>query len=153
MCDVKILLSGGVQTVAHSCVLSAASPFFKSLLQHVPQTEIDTSSFPSEVIQEVLSFIYTGDAVFSMADLLLAHQVAAIFNIVSLMTLIQDMLLQHDLEPSDHVSDNILSGSTVQTTSDRQTVRTKEADHPMIPGHTLHGLEDNGDLDDPSVQV
>ena len=97
MCDVKICLSDDV-IFTHSCVLSAASPFLRSILEGTEAPELDFRDFPSKIIQEVIQFIYTGQMVIAKAEIYILYSVATHLHIPALISMLQTMVVADEKE-------------------------------------------------------
>jgi hypothetical protein len=63
LCDTRILAAGNVQLNAHAVILSASSPYFRSLFSSVKQGffTVRIDHVTSDVLVNVLHFIYTGE--------------------------------------------------------------------------------------------
>ena len=122
MCDVRIILQENVVLSAHSNVLAAASPLFKSILAGTVNPEINMQDFPMEIVQSVIDFIYTGSTRISRGDLLMLHSVSTSLNIPVLTDMTQK-LLQHSLPQvksvgKEHKSSKIWLSPNVDQLSD-----------------------------------
>jgi hypothetical protein len=93
MCDVRLVLKEEI-LLAHSCVLAATSPFFKSIFSGADNLEINLEDFPNRIILNILDFIYTGTSLFPKEDLELLHNVASTLNIPGLVDITKEMMLQ-----------------------------------------------------------
>ena len=131
MCDVRIILQENVILSAHSNVLAAASPLFKSILTGTVNPEINMQDFPMEIVRSVIDFIYTGSTRISRTDLLMLHSVSTSLNIPVLSDMTQK-LLQHSLPQvrsvaKEHKSSKIWLSPNIEQPSDESDQQGKSA--------------------------
>ena len=129
-CDVKLILQGGATDVAHSSVLAAASPFFKSILEGADNPELNMEDFPKDIIRQVLCFVYTGSVDVDMSDLYMLHTVAVDLNIQILQDMVEQVmqtLPQYDGE-TEETDEQEINKPTIQLKKELDTNDLDEED-------------------------
>ena len=145
MCDIKLVLNGD-SAFAHSCVLAAASPFFRTILSGAESLEINLESFPRRIVIYMLDFIYSGTLLFPKEDLELLHSIASTLNIPSLLDLTQEMLMHctaADLQ--DAKPENNLEQPTSELSCDAANKMTL-GQHPQTGGGPVNEEQFSGQL-------
>ena len=99
LCDVKINLGDDTMILSHGCVLSAASPFFKSILEGTKAPELDFRDFPSRIIQQVIKFIYTGQVAVINSEVYVLYSVATQLNIPALVAMLRHLVITDEDVP------------------------------------------------------
>jgi len=144
MCDVKLVLQGGLVTSVHSSVMAAASPFFKSILDGADNPELNMEDFPKETIEQVIGFVYTGSVDVNECDLYMLYTVAVDLNIQILQDMVKEVM--HSLEQMDSIDASksqerdqqkqkancIKSCQTIEKTVIERSVNTAQSDKTTV---------------------
>jgi len=95
-----MILVKNVEFKVHRCILGISSPVFAAMFSHEDvqenkENQMEIIDFSAEAVREFLCFIYTKTAPESAANAMELYELAAKYEVKSLLTIAEDVILKN----------------------------------------------------------